>query len=106
MFLTTCGCLLLRCEDANLIDVPVRVSNNSGGDYRVAYFARVDIPALEELTWDYGCSFKRRRANTVDAVFPFYCKCGSTHCRDVVTEDPPIPPRIVDLLAKFLLDFQ
>ena len=78
--------------------MPVRVSSNNGGVYRVAYFARVDIPALEELTWDYGCSFQKPEVNVVDAVFPFHCKCGSAHCRDMVTEDPPIP-LVVDLFA-------
>lgn len=97
-FLTTCVRLLIRCEDANLIDVPVRVSSNHGGVYHVAYFARFNIPAFEELTWDYGCSFQRPEVNAVDAVFPFHCKCGSTHCRDIVTEEPPIL-LVVDLLA-------
>jgi len=79
--------LTLRCEDANLIDVPVRVSKEDGRLYRVAFFAQVAIPALEEFTWDYGCFFGTPK---VDSVVPFHCKCGSTHCRDTVTNDHPI----------------
>ena len=86
--------MLFRCEDANLIDVPVRVNNREGGAYHVAYFAKDDIEALEELTWDYGSSFQEADVNAVDVVFPFRCKCGSTHCRDIIRDEPPILHRV------------
>jgi len=39
-----------RCEDANLIDVPVKVGNDYPRVYHVAFFAQEDILAFEELT--------------------------------------------------------
>lgn len=79
-----------RCEDANLIDVLVRVRCADARPYRVAYFAQVDIPPLEELTWDYGCSFETTEVDDVDHVAPFHCKCGSTHCRDTKNKNNSI----------------
>lgn len=74
-----------RCEDANLIDVPVKVGNEDPRLYHVAFFAQENISAFEELTWDYGCSFENPEGD-VDAVMPFHCKCGSTFCRDKVID--------------------
>ena len=85
-----CSHLFPRCEDANLIDMPVRVRGMDPRAYRVAFFAQVNIPPLEELTWDYGCSFKTQEVDVVDALIPFDCKCGSTHCRDKEIDNTPI----------------
>jgi SET domain-containing protein len=71
-----------RCEDANLIDMPVRIEKCDIRVYHVAFFAQADIQAFEELSWDYGCTFDRSDVQEGDFVFPFHCKCGSTHCRD------------------------
>jgi SET domain-containing protein len=76
-----------RCGDANLIDVPVKVGDEDPRLYHVALFAQEDIPAFEELTWDYGCSFEQPEVD-VDPLIPFHCKCGSTHCRDTVIDSP------------------
>jgi hypothetical protein len=47
----------------------------------VAFFAKHNIPAFEELTWDYGTNFARE-----DPELPsFTCMCGSSMCRDVVS---------------------
>lgn len=78
------------CEDANLIDVPVRIGNRDSGVYHVAFFAAVDIAPVEELTWDYGCAFRKPEINVVDEVLPFRCKCGSTLCRDIIRDEPAI----------------
>lgn len=40
-----------RCEDANLIDFPVRIESADPHIYHVAFFAKRPIYALEELTW-------------------------------------------------------
>lgn len=40
-----------KCEDANLIDVPVRIERSDPRLYHVAFFAKRQIYALEELTW-------------------------------------------------------
>jgi hypothetical protein len=49
--------------------------------YHVAFFAKHNIPAFEELTWDYGTNFARE-----DPELPsFTCMCGSSMCRDVVS---------------------
>lgn len=85
-----CACIIYRCEDANLIDVPVRIDNSDKRLFHVAFFAQVNIPAWEELTWDYGCEFDRYQVNEVDAILPFHCKCGSTHCRDSKIDDAAI----------------
>lgn len=87
-------CAPFRCEDANLTDVPVRVVNKEGGAYHVAYFARDDIEAMEELTWDYRCSFQKAEVNSVDEIIPFRCKCGSTHCRDIIRNEPPVLQKV------------
>jgi SET domain-containing protein len=88
-----------RCEDANLIDVPVKISCADPRLYHVAFFAQVDISPLEELTWDYGCSFKMPEVEAADVVVPFRCKCGSTHCRDKVIDDHSVHP-ITELLPQ------
>lgn len=40
-----------RCEDANLVDVPVKVDKSDPRLYHVAFFAVRDIAEHEELTW-------------------------------------------------------
>lgn len=40
-----------RCEDANLVDIPVRIERSDPRFYHVAFFAKRPIHALEELTW-------------------------------------------------------
>ena len=77
-----------RCEDTNLIDVPVRVGDEDPRLYHVAFFAQKDILAFEELTWNYGCSFEKPKFNVVDPLIPFHCKCSSTHYRDTVIDSP------------------
>jgi len=75
-----------RCEDANLIDVPVKVGNEDPRLYHVAFFAQEDISVFEELTWDYGCGFEKQEVDVLDAVIPFHCKCSSTHYHDTVID--------------------
>lgn len=53
MFLE-CDC---RCEDANLINVPVLVGRLDRSFYRVAFFTKRIVQPYEELTWDYGINF-------------------------------------------------
>lgn len=74
MFLE-CDC---RCQDANLINVPVLVGRLDRSFYRVAFFTTREVHPREELTWDYGIDFLQE-----DADLPvFACKCGSEYCRD------------------------
>lgn len=40
-----------RCEDANLVDLPVKINHSDPRLYSVAFFAIRDIDAYEELTW-------------------------------------------------------
>ncbi|KAL8048251.1 hypothetical protein ABFX02_07G052600 [Erythranthe guttata] len=74
-----------RCFDANLVDIPVEVETPDHHYYRLAFFTKRKVNALEELTWvscshfircfiyDYGFDF-----NDND----FECRCGSKLCRD------------------------
>jgi SET domain-containing protein len=69
-----------RCEDANLIDIPVQIDVNKKSMYHVAFFTKHDIGFQEELTWHYGCDFSYN-----DPDLPsFACKCRSRSCRDKV----------------------
>jgi SET domain-containing protein len=70
-----------RCEDANLIDIPVQIDKNNKSMYYVAFFTEQDIRFQEELTWDYGCDFSY---NDLDLP-SFACKCRSRSCRDKVS---------------------
>lgn len=40
-----------RCEDANLLDVPVRIDHGDPRLYSVVFFAVTDIAPFQELTW-------------------------------------------------------
>ncbi|KAL7105577.1 hypothetical protein ACP275_07G053200 [Erythranthe tilingii] len=62
-----------RCFDSNLVDIPVEVETPDHHYYRLAFFTKRKVNALEELTWDYGFDF-----NDND----FECRCGSKLCRD------------------------
>lgn len=47
-----------RCDDANLIEIPVEVETPDHHYYHLAcIFTTRKINALEELTWDYGIDF-------------------------------------------------
>lgn len=70
----------------------MRVNISNGGIYRVAFFVVVDILLLEELMWDYGCSFQKPKTNVV-----FHCKCGSALFRDIIRDEPAI--FVVDLFS-------
>lgn len=52
-----------RCEDANLLDMPVKVDFSDPRFFTVAYFAKTDIQIGEELTW-------------VSSWFVITCFCG------------------------------
>ncbi|XP_050225811.1 histone-lysine N-methyltransferase SUVR4-like isoform X3 [Mercurialis annua] len=71
-----------RCEDANVIDIPVEVETPDRHYYhfmQLAFFTTREVGALEELTWDYGIDF-----NDEDhPIKAFGCCCGSASCRDV-----------------------
>ncbi len=68
---------LCRCEDANLLDMPVKIENANKSIYHVAFFTKRLVEAREELTWDYGNDFSLQ-----DPDLPsFACKCGSSMCR-------------------------
>lgn len=59
----------------------IPVSTDNHGDdrlYYLAFFARRDIPAGTELTFDYNPSWDGSRVNDPDAV---QCKCGEKRCR-------------------------
>jgi len=86
-----------RCEDANLINMPIKVRKEDPRLYYVASFAQENISTFEEFTWDYGCSFEKLEVDVVNVVMPFHCKCGSTHYRDKVI-DGPLLHHITNLL--------
>jgi SET domain-containing protein len=72
------GLCQYRCEDSNLVDVPVSIESVDRRFYHVAFFANRIIRPGEELTWDYGTNF-----NNDDPDLPqFSCKCESKMCRD------------------------
>lgn len=75
MFLFT----VRRCEDANLVDVPVLIGRTGLSFYRLAFFSKWAIDAGEELTWDYNLSFN---PESDEELQPFECKCQSDWCRD------------------------
>lgn len=59
----------------------IPVSTDNHGDdrlYYLAFFARCDIPAGTELTFDYNPSWDGPRVNDPDVV---QCKCGEEKCR-------------------------
>ncbi|WCJ39928.1 Histone-lysine N-methyltransferase SUVR4 [Euphorbia peplus] len=69
-----------RCEDPNLIEIPVEVETPDHHYYHLAFFTTKDIQPMEELTWDYGIEFEDKN----HPIKAFRCKCGSKSCRDRV----------------------
>ncbi|CAI9090978.1 OLC1v1025886C3 [Oldenlandia corymbosa var. corymbosa] len=68
-----------RCNDANLIDIPVEVETPDRHYYHLAFFTKKKVAAFEELTWDYGIDFNDHN-HPIEA---FQCSCGSARCRDL-----------------------
>ncbi|CAH8388288.1 unnamed protein product [Eruca vesicaria subsp. sativa] len=68
-----------RCEDANLIDIPVQIETPDRHYYHIAFFTNRDVKAMEELTWDYMIDF----SDESHPVKAFRCSCGSELCRDI-----------------------
>ncbi|XP_031373109.1 probable inactive histone-lysine N-methyltransferase SUVR2 isoform X2 [Punica granatum] len=67
-----------RCNDANLIEIPVEVESPKHHYYHLAFFTTRKVQALEELTWDYGIDFEGED----QSLNAFQCLCGSKICRD------------------------
>jgi len=40
-----------RCEDSNVIDMPVKIDESDNRYYHIAFFAKRNIVSGEELTW-------------------------------------------------------
>ncbi|KAL0900920.1 hypothetical protein Bca101_084881 [Brassica carinata] len=74
---TICG-NVARCEDANLIDIPVQIETPDRHYYHIAFFTIRDVKAMDELTWDYLIDFH----DESHPVKAFRCCCGSELCRD------------------------
>ncbi|KDP23728.1 hypothetical protein JCGZ_23561 [Jatropha curcas] len=68
-----------RCNDANLIDIPVQVETPDRHYYHLAFFTTREVRAFEELTWDYGIDFDDHD----HPIKAFQCCCGSASCRDL-----------------------
>lgn len=66
-----------RCQDANLMDMPVEIESPDRHYYHVAFFTNRRVRAMEELTWDYNIDFEDE-AHPVPA---FACLCESRYCR-------------------------
>ncbi|VVA96433.1 unnamed protein product [Arabis nemorensis] len=71
-----------RCEDANLIDIPVEIETPDRHYYHIAFFTLRDVKAMDELTWDYMIDFNDKS----HPVKAFRCCCGSELCRDKKTK--------------------
>ncbi|XP_019096294.1 PREDICTED: histone-lysine N-methyltransferase SUVR4-like [Camelina sativa] len=67
-----------RCEDANMIDIPVEIETPDRHYYHIAFFTLRDVKAMDELTWDYMIDFNDKS----HPVKAFQCCCGSESCRD------------------------
>ncbi|CAM0911499.1 unnamed protein product [Alopecurus aequalis] len=67
-----------RCNDPNLVLIPVEVESPDRHYYHLAFFTAKKIEAFEELTWDYGIDFD----STDSTNKAFHCMCGSQYCRD------------------------
>lgn len=63
--------------DPNCKIIPVSVDNLTDF-YYLAFFARRDIPAGTELTFDYNPGFDKKQKMASDAV---KCLCGAKKCR-------------------------
>ncbi|WCJ43765.1 Histone-lysine N-methyltransferase SUVR4 [Euphorbia peplus] len=68
-----------RCNDGNLIDIPVEVETPDRHYYHLAFFTTREVEAMEELTWDYGIDF----ADKDHPIKAFTCFCGGAFCRDL-----------------------
>lgn len=64
----------------NVLIQPVLVYGSSHALYRVGLFAKRDIPAREELRYDYGWRLAAADAGA-DATGSLPCACGSLACR-------------------------
>ncbi|CAN8269689.1 unnamed protein product [Cochlearia groenlandica] len=71
-----------RCEEANLIDIPVEIETPDRHYYHIAFFTIRDVKARDELTWDYMIDF----SDESHPVKAFRCSCGSELCRDKKTK--------------------
>ncbi|XP_023641443.1 histone-lysine N-methyltransferase SUVR4 isoform X2 [Capsella rubella] len=71
-----------RCEDANMIDIPVEIETPDRHYYHIAFFTLRDVKAMDELTWDYMIDFNDKS----HPVKAFRCCCGSESCRDKKTK--------------------
>lgn len=69
--------VLCRCQDANLMNMPVEIETPDRHYYHVAFFTNRKVKAREELTWDYGIDFE----DNEHPVPAFICLCGSDFCR-------------------------
>uniref|UniRef100_A0A7N0T8R9 Uncharacterized protein n=1 Tax=Kalanchoe fedtschenkoi TaxID=63787 RepID=A0A7N0T8R9_KALFE len=67
-----------RCQDANLIEIPVQIETPDRHYYHLAFFTKRVVNAMEELTWDYAIDFD----DEDHPVKAFECTCGSEFCRD------------------------
>ncbi|KAM0891934.1 hypothetical protein ACQ4PT_026097 [Festuca glaucescens] len=67
-----------RCNDANIIEVPVEIETPDHHYYHIAFFTKRKVKRFEELTWDYGMDF----GDVNHPIKAFKCLCGSKHCRD------------------------
>ncbi|CAA0381310.1 unnamed protein product [Arabidopsis thaliana] len=67
-----------RCEDANMIDIPIEIETPDRHYYHIAFFTLRDVKAMDELTWDYMIDFNDKS----HPVKAFRCCCGSESCRD------------------------
>ena len=86
--------LYYRCEDSNLVDIPVSIESVDRRYYHVAFYASRIIYPGEELTWDYGTDFGKDNPD----LPKFTCECKSTKCRDstvplAVRRSPHTPRR-------------
>jgi SET domain-containing protein len=72
---------------------------NSGFRDGLELFALVDIPAGEEVTWDYSTAID-------EADFPgFPCSCGSVRCRQIVKSFRDLSPSEQQHLFPHLLPY-
>uniref|UniRef100_A0ACD5ZGM8 Uncharacterized protein n=1 Tax=Avena sativa TaxID=4498 RepID=A0ACD5ZGM8_AVESA len=67
-----------RCNDANIIEVPVEIETPDHHYYHIAFFTKRKIMRFEELTWDYGLDF----GDVNHPIKAFKCLCQSKQCRD------------------------
>ena len=76
-FNSGCSRFVNHSCDPNVVIVPVFTHS----DYRFpkyAYFAMKNIPALTEITFDYGLTFWKAKLKRER----FFCSCGTEKCRN------------------------